>query len=287
MRRDDPSSLKDVAALLNGAVTKSGANEISVRTKFMIETINSLKDNRTKAGNVASNIKSEHAVRMKQTLRSLNVGSVKASEPLRVQLKDIRHSEKRGRWWLVGANHCDEEIGSRMMDFSLTADTTSDRDIAETGDDTTNMLHLAKEQRMNTDIRQSIFVTIMSATDYKDARVCLLKLPLRKSQEFEIPRVLIHCAGAEKTYNPYYTLLSGLLCAERKLRMAFHFSLRDLLKRMNEGLHGSADSSDSDKSEVEISQGLGMRAAVNLAKLYGTLIAEGGLSLSVLKVGRH
>nr|GFD56933.1 nucleolar MIF4G domain-containing protein 1 [Tanacetum cinerariifolium] len=71
-----------------------------------------------------------------------------------------------------------------------------------------DLAQLAREQRMNTDVRRAIYVSIMSATDFKDAQIRLNKLNLKKAQEVEIPKVIIHCAGAEKTYNPYYTILA-------------------------------------------------------------------------------
>ncbi|KAI9855476.1 MAG: suppressor of glycerol defect, partial [Pleopsidium flavum] len=84
LRHDDPSSLKDVVLLLQTAIAKIGEANLSIRTKFMIETINNLKNNRMKSGAAASAVTSEHTIRMKKTLGSLNTRSLKSSEPLRV-----------------------------------------------------------------------------------------------------------------------------------------------------------------------------------------------------------
>jgi nucleolar MIF4G domain-containing protein 1 len=131
---------------------------------------------------------------------------------------------------------------------------------------------------MNTDIRRSIFVTIMSATDYRYAHLQLLKLRLKKAQELEIPHVLIHCAGAESMYNPYYTLIARLLCGDRKLKMAFQFSLWDLFKRMGKG---STEDDDDDQEEEEA---IGLRSIVNWAKMFGALVADGAMGIGILKV---
>ena len=131
---------------------------------------------------------------------------------------------------------------------------------------------------MNTDVRRSIFIVVMSATDYNDAYVRLMKLRLKKSQESEIPKVLIHCAGAEKEYNPFYTFLSRRLCSDKKLRMAFQFSLWDLFKQMGEGDEEPRESDEQHEGT------LGLRRLVNQARLFGVLIAEGGLGVGVLKV---
>jgi len=242
----------------------------------MIETINNLKNNRMKTGIAASTMVSEHTIRMKKTLGSLNTRDIKASEPLRIGLDDIRDTEKRGKWWLVGASYRDKDASQQngyteVHSSSKAVRTYKDVERSESND----LLQLAREHRMNTDIRRSIFITIMSASDYRDAHLKLLKLRLKKAQELEIPKVLIHCAGAESAYNPFYTLIAKLLCGDRKLKMAFQFSLWDLFKEMGEG-----DDGDGDEGE----EGRGLRAIVNLAKMFGTLIVEGYLSIGIFKV---
>lgn len=277
LRQDDPSALKDIVFLLQSAVKSAGADSLSVRAKFMVETVNDLKNNRMKAGLTASSVASEHVTRMRKILGSLNTRNAKASEPLRIGLKDIRESDKRGKWWLVGASYRDDqEEKTAADDIPTTAKDLSIKDVSK-NDDPNDLLQLARDHRMNTDIRRSIFVTIMSATDYRDAHLRLLKLRLKRTQELEIPRVLIHCARAEAVYNPYYTLIAKRLCTDKKLKMAFQFSLWDMFKLMGEGDEEVAEEDDRDK--------LGLREVVNLAKMFGMLVADGGLALSILKVG--
>ncbi|KAA6411236.1 MAG: glycerol defect 1 suppressor [Lasallia pustulata] len=282
LRHDDPSALKDVVLLLQSAVARVGEGNLSVRTKFMIETINNLKNNRMKTGVVASNVTSEHTIRMKKTLGSLNSRTIRAGEPLRIGLKDIRDTDKRGKWWLIGASYKDEDRNDQDVAalHSKLQSSPHSEDVEMVDHGGADLLQLAREQRMNTDVRRSIFVSIMSATDYRDAHLRLLKLRLKKSQELEIPKVLIHCAGAEKIYNPYYTLIARKLCSDRKLKMAFQFSLWGLFKRMGEG---EEDVEEDFDEQDEQDDALGMRSVVNLAKLYGILVAEGGFGLGVLK----
>lgn len=281
LRQDDASSLKNIVLLLQSAVTRKGEENLSARAKFMIETMNNLKNNRMKTGIAASTIASEHTIRMKKTLGTLNVRNFKAGEPLRIGLKDLRESDKRGKWWLIGASYKDENR-DQTEDVPLKLNAKSDKIVSElsiTNDTSMDLIHLAREQRMNTDVRRSIFIAIMSATDYKDAHLRLQKLRLKKAQELEIPKVLIHCAGAEKTYNPFYSFVARRVCLDRKLQKAFQFSLWDLFKRMGEGQDEAEENSDEENEGK-----LGLRSLVNLAKLFGVLIAEGGLPLSVLKV---
>jgi nucleolar MIF4G domain-containing protein 1 len=275
LRSDDPSSLKDIVSMLRPAVAAVGEENISVRTKFMIETINDLKNNKIKTGGAASAVTSEHTIRMKKTLGTLNSRSIKGSEPLRIGLKDIQESDKKGKWWLVGASWSGPSAEDKQDIKAELSGKGRALPVEESG--TSDLVQLAREQRMNTDIRRSIFVAIMSASDYQDAHLRLMKLSLKKKQEYEIPKVLIHCAGAEKSYNPYYTLIAKKLCGDVKLKKSFQFSLWDLFRRMGE----SDDEEDAPEEDNE--DDLDMRHLVNLAKMFGTLIVEGGMSLGVLK----
>ena len=278
LRQDDPSSLKEIVLQLQATVADLKEDKLSVRTKFMIETINSLKNNRMKTGIAASNIAFEHRTRMKKTLGFLGQRNIKASEPLRVGLQDLRQTDKRGKWWLVGASYKDndaddgERTEQRPSNRGMNSGEVNMEHLAS------DLVQLAKEQRMNTDVRRSIFIAIMSATDYNDAYVRLMKLRLKKSQELEIPKVLIHCAGAEQVYNPFYTSLSRRVCSDKKLRMSFQFSLWDLFKQMGEG------EDEPRESDEQYEGKLGLRSLVNQARMFGVLIAEGGLGIGVLKV---
>ena len=274
LRQDDPSSLKDIVYLLQTSLARVPPADVSVRTRFMVETVNNLKNNRMKTGLTASSIASEHITRMKKILGSLNTRTIKASEPLRISLSDVRNTDKRGKWWLVGASYRD---GERDLQSTVPEvdphNGAHDKDAGFSND----LLKLAKAHRMNTDIRRSIFVTIMSATDYRDAHVRLLKLRLKKAQELEIPKVLLHCAIVEETYNPYYTLIARKLCADKKLKMSFQFGLWDAFKRMG------GEEEDDDGEEINRGGFIDTKEIVHLAKIYGTLVADGGLTLTILK----
>ena len=279
LRQDDPSSLKDIVIQLQRVVAQMEEGSLSVRTKFMIETMNNLKNNRMKTGIAASTIASEHTVRMKKILQSLNQRTVRASEPLRLGLKDLQDKDKRGKWWLVGASYRIDTGDGNLQKQPSCANENDWDDVPGGTGAAGDLEQLAKEQRMNTDVRRSIFIAIMSSSDSNDAYVRLLKLGLKRSQALEIPKVLVHCAGAEKVYNPFYTFLSRRICRDKKLKMALQFSLWDLFKRMGEAENeAEGDGGEGADGELEL------RSIVNLARMFGALIAEGGLSVGVLKV---
>ncbi|KAK6537962.1 suppressor of glycerol defect [Orbilia ellipsospora] len=279
LRQDDPSALKDIVSMLNSSVAKAGTEKLSTRFKFMVETLTNLRNNKARKANDSSVVASEAIIRMKKTLGTLNNRSLRASEPLRPSLKDIRDVDKKGKWWLVGASWRNNMVD----DSDAKADESEEQPLSvprELEDDITNYLQLAREQRMNTDIRRAIFVAIMSAEDYTDAREKLFKLRLKRNQEREIPHVLLHCCGNETQYNPYYTLIAQQLCSAHSLRMTFQFSLWEIFRKMGEEddmNRGDSNLLDEDEEKMPL------RKIVNLAKVYGYLVAHGSLSLMILK----
>ncbi|KAH8724478.1 hypothetical protein GQ44DRAFT_617977 [Phaeosphaeriaceae sp. PMI808] len=282
LRQDDPSALKDIVVLLQKSVAKIDSKNLSVRTKFMIETINDLKNNRMKTGVAASAISREHTTRMKKELGTLSARNLKATEPLRIGLMDINDTEKRGKWWMVGASWRNDVVSEATVAKStdLQPKQASQLDDEDASDDV-DLVQLAREQRMNTDVRRAIFISIMSASDFKDAYVRLNKLNLKKSQETEVPRVIVHCAGTETSYNPYYTVLARKVCADHKTRKSFQFALWDIFKSLGERQDGVEESDEEEDASMNDSQSL--RKLVNQGKLYGTLIGRKALPITSLK----
>ncbi|PUU76417.1 hypothetical protein B9Z19DRAFT_256614 [Tuber borchii] len=282
LRQADPTSLKDLVVMMQPAISKIGYENLSIRTKFMIETLTNLKNNRLKSAAANSVVVAEATVRMKRLLGALNNRQIRTSEPLRVSLTDIRNTDAKGKWWLVGASW----IGNQAS--ALTSTAKAPKKVEKDPEDlsfysSTDLLQLAREQRMNTDVRQAIFVAIMSAEDYTDAYFRILKLRLKRKQEPEIPRVLIHCCGSEASYNPYYTLVARKLCAQNSLRMAFAFSLWGVFRRMGEG-EGGKEEVDLFDGGSESDEGLDIRKILNLSRMYGTLVAQDALGLDILKI---
>ena len=86
---------------------------------------------------------------------------MQAHEPLRVSLSDLQAASIKGKWWLVGAAWTGDPLAERQE-----ANKTSSAVAAAKKDVTPNenaLLKLAKKQGMNTDIRRSVFVVIMSS----------------------------------------------------------------------------------------------------------------------------
>lgn len=126
-----------------------------------------------------------------------------------------------GKWWLIGSSWRDNMVGTESKH------STSSSEGAKNTSATESLVKLARQQGMNTDVRRSVFVVLMSSEvsillrclsvtssairyqmlnpglyiykDYIDAFERLLKLNLTEVQEREIARVILHCAGNVST----------------------------------------------------------------------------------------
>ncbi|MCO5596864.1 hypothetical protein L7F22_050934 [Adiantum nelumboides] len=113
--------------------------------------------------------------------------TVRTQEPLRVGLEDLRNVDKRGKWWL--------EQGQTAWAREAKQE---------------KLLEIARQHGMNTAVRQSIFVILISSHDYLDCVERLQSLKFSKdSQRREVVRVLLSCIGSERTFNPYYAVLAN------------------------------------------------------------------------------
>lgn len=279
LRQDDPSSLKDIIQLLQKETARinTAGEQMSVRTKFMVETITDLKNNKMKAATNNAGLSSEHITLMRKVLGSLNEKrAVRASEPLRITRDDIRNSDKKGKWWLVGASWKGNEATTTPKETVDGSDLTPDHAFQD--EDSIDLLALSRQYGMNTDVRRSIFVALLSAVDHQDGHMRVLKLRLKRNQEQEIPKVLLRCAGSEKPYNHYYTLVAKRLCLDKKMRKAFQFAFWAFFRRLGENADLNDDEEEDHEEDVDISE------IANLAKVYAHLILDGAIPLGALKV---
>ncbi|KAI3403773.2 SGD1 [Candida oxycetoniae] len=284
MRSDDPTSLKDIVLLLNEKYASLPSEAKNTRIQFLVETISSLKNNKLKVLNEGNH---QLSIRLKKFLGHINNNL--GGEPIQASLEDIESIETRGKWWLVGSAWKGHDSittpGASNDSKSVVVDQVALSDILDTAEP--NWMALAKAQRMNTDIRRAIFISIMSATDYIDAKTKLDKLALKRAQERDIPKVLIHCATMEPSWNPYYAILANKLCDSHSLKKTFQFMLWDLIKELDG--HSGGDNGDDDEEETnfmglnDVDEETKLQKIMNLGRLYGYLLAENSLPLHSLR----
>lgn len=275
LRQDDPLALKDIVQMvLDNVAHRKG--DLSSRTRFMIETLTNLKNNKVKKSDTSA---METVERMKKFLGTLSKRYHSSTEPLRVTLSDLHSSESKGKWWLVGAAWG----GNPLVDHKLEKTSTPTHPESKLANQ--RLLQLAKSQGMNTDIRRSIFVVLMSSEDFFDACEKLGQLSLSEQQQREIIRVLLHCCGNEKTYNPYYALVGLRLCEQsHSYRITAQFSLWDFLRELGEDDVGGSELLKSQSRDANLAeQTIPKERIRNTAKLYAWWIAHGASNLLILK----
>lgn len=118
----------------------------------------------------------------------------------------------------------------------------------------------------------------------------LLNLKLSEVQQREIVRVLLHCIGSEKAYNPYYTLILSRLLTSSASKQSVHsymitlqYSLWDYFRGLGETDVGGAEvvKNAGDAAGDDASNKKKMK---NLAKAYAWWCAKSGLGLNIFKV---
>lgn len=279
LRQDDPTALKSIIQMVHSKLP-SQANAMSSRTRFMVETLTNLKNNKLKR-NAGATPGGEAVERLKKFLAGLSKKRhVLAHEPLRVSLDDLHSAESKGKWWLVGAAWggdplVDHQESRREAIAKVEADVLSENALQK----------LARKQGMNTEIRRGIFVVLMSSEDYVDAQERLSQLKLTEVQQREIIRVILHCCGNEKAYNPYYTLVGQQLCRmSHSHKITLQFCLWDFLRDMGETNVGGAEIIKNLGEDAGFDvKSISSTRIKNIAGAYGWWIAKDCCTLAILK----
>ncbi|NXF46957.1 NOM1 protein, partial [Oceanites oceanicus] len=166
LRKDDALALKE---LITEAQRKANTAEKKLqdqtRVRFMLETMLALRNNDMRK---IPGYDPEPVEKLRKLQRTLvhSSGSGKETQ-LRVSLESLLSADQVGRWWIVGSSWS----GAPMIN-----DTNSKpQQKLHIGKVSSKIMELARKQRMNTDIRRSIFCVLMTSEDFLDAFEKLLK----------------------------------------------------------------------------------------------------------------
>lgn len=303
LRQDDPTSLKSIIALTQTRVSSSPtSSSLSTRTKFMLERMTDLQSSKKSSANSndASNPNSPSGqllTRMKKYLGGLaKKRTVRSHEALRIGLKDLQDADKKGKWWLVGAawtgqsDQSDAEGLTKLLPMNARANAIqSSSSTLEHGEseEQQRLLELARSQGMNTDARRTVFLTLITSEDYKQAAEQLLMLKMNDVQRREIIRVLVHCVGSESVYNPYYTLIGQEICKnDHGMRITLQYCLWDFLREIGQKEVGGekfAAALFTPDLDEEGGSSVDPRRVSNLARAYAWWFTHDCLSLQALK----
>ncbi|OAV88950.1 hypothetical protein PTTG_04727 [Puccinia triticina 1-1 BBBD Race 1] len=280
LRHDDPSALKDIIIIVQGR--RKNLENPNARTKFMLDTLTDLKNNKVrKEPQLSSGTPEELQENLKKYLGGLSKKTGLDPEPIQFKLKDLQEAHEKGKWWLIGAGW----NGNPLVDGKIQLQgRTQDASPHDSTDKV--MMDLARRQGMNTDVRRSIFNAIMTGEDYVDACEKINQLGLNSVQQREIIRVLLHCLGKEKNYNPYYTMIGQKLASEsRSIQITMQYLLWDFFRELGEKEVGGQEMLKSMTLEQDSSDGhsVDLKKLRYLAWAYGWWIAKGSLPITVLK----
>ncbi|TQV98307.1 Armadillo-type fold domain-containing protein [Cordyceps javanica] len=281
LRRDDSQSLKHIATVLNANMSKCGYENVSVRTKFMVETINDLKNSKPKGKGLDSAVVSEHVIRMKKRIGELKSQSRRLGglAPMGMGLRDIEGAETDGKWWLVGAS---VPVKTETLMANKAEDETDD---SMTDDEDMDFVlpdypQKARSQGLSTMAQIAIFSALMSATSFEHGYRQVVNLKLKKDDQLEIARVLVQCVGSETEYNEFYALVANQACSNNKIRFAFQDRLWKIFRGLGESMFGD-DADDEDTADSERMRD--PRRLANVARFYASLVADGSLGIAILK----
>nr|XP_019923822.2 nucleolar MIF4G domain-containing protein 1 [Crassostrea gigas] len=254
LRKDNPNGLKDTILEIQSAAQALGGGDQSSHVKFMLETLMAIKNNNMRK---IPNYDPEPLEHLKKVARGILRGSTLGDGQLHIGLMDLMNAEERGRWWLVGSAWEGPTEEKQPVHGTVEMESV-------VGEVSTQLLELARRQRMNTDVRKNIFCVIMSSQDYIDGFDKLLRLGLKSQQEREIVHIIVDLCLQEKKYNPFYMLLLQKFCLyHRRFQMSTQFLMWDKFKDMKK------------LSQVQ---------REHLSTLLSQLLSSKAMSLSVLKV---
>jgi nucleolar MIF4G domain-containing protein 1 len=130
---------------------------------------------------------------------------------LAVRLDDILHVHERGKWWLVGSSWKGvEPVVPTQTDYTS----------------------LARQHKMNTDLRKSVFSILCSSSSPLEARTHLIKIDKKRRTSVS---VCIYLVQMERVYNPYYAHVTHLLCDTPTHWITFQYALWDVFTELREG----------------------------------------------------
>lgn len=251
LRKDDPLVLKEFIVKVQKLANLAGSENIkNTRITFMLDILIAIKNNNvSKIPQFDPSLVEHFRKLLKQFVRA-----GKYVTTLAITMEDLLKAGECGKWWLVGSAWSGAKKMTETDEKVQGLDSKQDKKREK-------IFELAKKQRMNTDDKRNVFYILMTADDYLDA---FEKIVSAVKDVRTIIAVVIHCCLSENEYNPYYSVIAQKFCdLNRKYLLAIQFALWDKIKDVNN---------------------LSIKQVSNLAKLLISLVENGNLPLSVLKV---
>ncbi|CAK9298885.1 unnamed protein product [Gordionus sp. m RMFG-2023] len=266
LRKQDPSKMKHC---IQSVQTKINQKEITdeltmdSRVQYMLSILLALKNNNFKK---IPEFSLDLVQRYSTTLRGLPNSNSESFVPFDPSYLDLVAPQAPGKWFIVGHSTLTDSLqppkennhslinkmrplGNDMMDHSQNINSNN----AHTNDNKNNIFDandpltiLATRMRINGSDQKSAFAAIMSSRDLNDAYAKAYALCTRggfvgssmsrkrnTNMERVVASISLHCCLAEKSYNPFYSMLVIRLCADsRDFRRMCEFAIWDKISTL-------------------------------------------------------
>lgn len=175
--------------------------------------------------------------------------------------KENEEQYKQIRDEILGGDETDEEAGSNGGDDSDAEVPDNEAAVAKVNED--RQLEIQDETNTNlTNLRRSIYLTIMSSVDFEECTHKLLKLNLN-GQDRELCNMVIECCSQERTYSRFYGLIAERFC---KLNRFWNENFEQCFMHYYDTIHRY----DANKLR-------------NIARLFGHLFTSKAITWQVLR----
>ena len=230
IRKDDPASLAQIIKSLLSNPYVSGTDRqkspLHGRVSYMLQMITEIKNNKSAQKEFAH-------TQLQQIFRSATKN--RQNTPFTVGWTDILQSETNGKWWLVGSAFANSKNSSKFVDkkdgAELEFQLENEEDDFQSNE---KLLTIASKHKMNTPVRKSIFMVVLTSTDYMECFERIDKLKLSGRQERDIVYVVGHCCLSEKKYNEFYSMLAQRLCLHNsQFALTFRNYFKDRIKQID------------------------------------------------------
>ncbi len=205
--------------------------DISKRVQYMIEVLSQVRRDGFK-----DNLRIPEALDLveedDQITHSVSLDDqLNVQEGLNVFKNDPDFLENEERYRAIKAEILGEDDGSDDGGSDADSETGSSSDESEAADPDAAQRQLEIHDRTETNLtnlRRTIYLTIMSSLDFEESVHKLLKLEIPEGQDIELCNMIVECCSQERTYSKFYGNMGERFCKlHRKWSDNFEQSFRN------------------------------------------------------------
>ena len=267
LRKQDPTTLKDVVLTLHRTAAALTDSERQGRVGYLLELVSDVKNNRVRQHAVVDSLTPllNGLLNVVKRRMSKRVG-YDESRRLTFGYEDVRRIDERGRWWIVGAAYKGAVAAEPEQKERAVEPTEQENVVDEEGD--INYVQLARQQGYHLPFDIRVFCILLSSVDYLQAVEALDKLKIRQGGQWRsVIAIIIDCVRRSRSYNPYFALVTLHLCQYvRPARFTLQLALWDTFTAL------AALPAATQPPPVQQAKAIGQYVAQLLQSVYGPTV---------------